>query len=48
MTSIVQAQYSGSNYGFLIKDSAEDTGNIAQAYMSRENTNVPELQLTFG
>jgi hypothetical protein len=48
VTSIVQAQYAGSNYGFMVKDSAEDTGNIAQSYMSRENTNAPELQLTFG
>jgi hypothetical protein len=48
VTSIVQAQLAGTNYGFLIQDSNEASGNIAQSYMSRENTNVPELQLTFG
>ncbi len=46
--SIVQAQYSGTNYGFMIQDQTEDNGNKRQDYMSRENTNPPELQLTFG
>jgi hypothetical protein len=47
VTSIVQAQYPGSNNGFMIQDSAEDTSNILQTYMSRENMNIPELQLTY-
>ena len=48
VTSLVQAQYSGANYGFLIRDSVEDAANTTQVYRSRENTNIPELQLTLG
>jgi Mor family transcriptional regulator len=48
VTSLVQAMMAGSNYGFMLADSAEDTGNNTQTYQSREGTNVPELDLTFG
>jgi hypothetical protein len=46
--SMVQAMMAGTNYGFMIQDQVEDNGNKRQDYMSRENTNPPELQLTFG
>ncbi len=48
VTSLVQAMMAGTNYGFMLEDSAEDTGNNTQTYQSREGTNVPELDLTFG
>jgi hypothetical protein len=48
VTSIVQAQVAGTNNGFLLRDAAEDTGNITNSYQSRENTNDPELVLTVG
>lgn len=31
-----------------IEDAAEDSGNITQVLQSRESSNPPELQLTFG
>jgi hypothetical protein len=46
--SMVQSMMSGSNYGFMVQDQTEDSGNKRQDYMSRENTNPPQLQLTFG
>jgi hypothetical protein len=46
--SIVQAMYSGTNNGFLLKDSNEASGNIKQSYHSREAANDPELVLTVG
>ena len=48
VTSLAQAMMAGTNYGFMLEDSAEDTGNNTQTYQSREGTNVPELDLTFG
>jgi hypothetical protein len=48
VTSIIQAQYAGAAYGFLVRDAVEDATNTTQGYESRENTNIPELQLTFG
>jgi hypothetical protein len=49
VTSLVQAQYSGSNDGLVVKDSVEDTGgtSLEQKFDSRENaTNKPELIVT--
>ena len=48
VTSIVQAQYSGSNYGFIVQDSNEGSGTTSQTYHTRENTNDPQLVVTFG
>ncbi|MGZ8694334.1 MAG: DNRLRE domain-containing protein [Gaiellaceae bacterium] len=48
VTEIAQALYAGTNYGFMIQDSIEDGANLPPAYMSRENSNVPEFQLTLG
>jgi hypothetical protein len=42
--------YSGSNDGFLLKDQTEGAGGAGQTqtYDSRENTNDPQLVITFG
>jgi hypothetical protein len=50
VTSHVQAMYSGSNDGWLLRDSAESATTAAeQQYHSREDaTNPPELVVTFG
>lgn len=49
VTSIVQAQYSGSNNGFLVRDSSESSSTARNQTMHpRENTNDPELVITFG
>jgi len=48
VTSIVQAQYSGSNNGFIVQDSNEGSGTAAQTYHTRENTNDPQLVITYG
>jgi hypothetical protein len=48
VTTIAQALYAGTNNGFILKDSAEGTGTVLQTYHTRENTNDPQLVLTFG
>ena len=49
VTSQVQAMYSGTNTGFIIKDSAEASGSGNQKYNSREAaSNKPQLSITFG
>ena len=52
VTSQVQAMYSGTNNGFLLKDSNETALlNAAQVYQSREgtpNSQDPSLSITFG
>jgi hypothetical protein len=48
VTSIVQAQYAGSNNGFIVQDSNEGSGTAAQTYHTRENTNDPQLVITYG
>jgi hypothetical protein len=50
VTSQVQAMYSGTNQGFLVRDAAEDAVTAAsQSYSSREaSSNRPELVVTFG
>lgn len=50
VTSQVQSMYSGSNYGFLVKDSVEDEVlPSTQDLSSREDvSNFPELLITFG
>jgi hypothetical protein len=41
--------YSGTNNGFIVRDQTEDSsGTSDQKYDSRENTNDPELRITFG
>ncbi len=49
--SLVQAQYSGTNHGFMLRDSAEEnSGSREQRYRSSENgtsSNWPLLELTF-
>ena len=50
VTSIVTSMMSGTNYGFLIKDSAEDNaGALKNDFQSKENAsgNVPYLSVTF-
>ena len=45
----VQALYSGTNNGFVVKDSAEDAATAAeQRIASRENATPSELVVTFG
>jgi large repetitive protein len=46
----VQAMYSGSNNGFLVRDAAEGGPGIEQAFNSREKgtDNPPRLVITFG
>lgn len=49
VTTLVQELYSGSNHGFIIRDQTENSGGTSdQKYDSRENTNDPELRITFG
>jgi hypothetical protein len=49
VTSMVQAMYSGTNYGFRLRDSVENSATIYdQAMHPRENTNDPQLVVTFG
>lgn len=50
VTSQVQAMYSGSNNGFLVRDQTEDGLGEEQQLHSRENApdNPPELVITFG
>jgi hypothetical protein len=48
VTALVQSMYSGNNYGFILKDSAESSGvDFEQKYDGRSNTNKPELIVTF-
>jgi CSLREA domain-containing protein len=50
VTSQVQSMYTGSNHGFVVRDSVEGGSGIEQAFNSRENgtNNPPRLVLTFG
>ena len=49
VTSQVQAMYAGTNTGFVVKDSAEDSATSYENKLdSLETANVPELVLTFG
>jgi large repetitive protein len=49
VTSQVQAMYSGSNFGFIVKDSAEsDNSSAQQRWISREGGTAPSLSITFG
>jgi len=49
VTAHVQAMYTGSNLGFLIRDANEDIpGARTQVYASREDANDPELVVTWG
>jgi len=48
VTSIVQAQYAGTNNGFIVQDSNEGSGTTSQTYHTRENTNDPQLVITYG
>jgi hypothetical protein len=41
--------YAGSNLGFILIDASEDLpGGRTQVYASREDTNDPELVVTWG
>lgn len=48
VTSILQAIYAATDYGFIVKDSNEGSGTAAQTYHTRENTNDPQLVVSFG
>lgn len=49
VTARVQEMYSGSNNGLILRDQTENSaGTFDQKYDSRENTNDPELRITFG
>lgn len=50
VTSQTQALYSGTNTGFVVRDSSETAGaGVTQNYSSRSAaSNKPELQVTFG
>jgi hypothetical protein len=49
VTPQVLEMYSGTNHGFLIRDRTENATSAAeQKFDSRENTNRPQLLLTFG
>jgi hypothetical protein len=50
VTSQVQAMYTGTNTGFLIRDAIENGGGVEQSFNSREKgtDNPPELVVTFG
>ena len=50
VTSHVQAMYSGTNTGFLIRDATENGPGADQAFNSREKgaDNPPQLVITFG
>jgi hypothetical protein len=44
-----QAHYSGTNTGFLVRDSVEDGANVGQSFDSREATsNRPTLTVSWG
>jgi hypothetical protein len=46
----VQAMYSGTNNGFLVRDATENSGGREQQFHSREKApdNPPQLVLTYG
>jgi hypothetical protein len=47
--SLVQGMYSGSNFGFLIRDASESGGGAEQQFHSREKgETMPQLVITFG
>lgn len=47
--TLVQAMYSGSNFGFLIRDANETGGGAEQQFHSREKgSSLPQLVITFG
>ena len=49
VTTQVQGMYSGSNYGFLVRDQTENGAGFEQQFDSREaGSNQPELVLTIG
>jgi hypothetical protein len=49
VTPMVQAMYSGTNNGFLLRDSVENSATTRDQTMHpRENTNDPQLIVTFG
>jgi hypothetical protein len=48
VTTIVQLMYSGSNNGFLIRDSSEGGGGSEQQFHSREKgSEMPQLVIVF-
>jgi hypothetical protein len=48
VTSQVEAMYSGSDYGFSVRDESENGPGIEQQFESSEGTNHPQLVLEFG
>jgi len=49
VSAAVANQYSGSNYGFLVRDSSEGSFSVvAQAMSTREGANPPQLVITWG
>jgi hypothetical protein len=49
VTTQVASMYTGGNYGFLIRDAAENGGGAEQGFHSREKVpdNTPQLVITF-
>jgi Tfp pilus assembly protein PilW len=49
VASLVTEMYSGSNYGFVVRDETEDSATAQlQTFYSREGGIAPELVITFG
>lgn len=51
VTSLVQALYSGSNYGFVVLDDGDyvsGNGSMDETISTREGTSPPRLSITFG
>jgi hypothetical protein len=49
VSSQVQSMYSGSNYGFGVRDQTEDSGSWEQQFESKESgANLPELVVSYG
>jgi large repetitive protein len=50
VTSQVLGMYTGTNNGFLVRDSVEDGGGLAQGFNSREQgvINPPQLVISYG
>jgi hypothetical protein len=47
VATLVQAMYSGTNNGFLIKDATEGEDSEQQFHAREKEENVPQLVLTF-
>jgi hypothetical protein len=49
VSTMVEAMYAGSNYGFGVRDQTESSGSWEQQFESRESgSNLPELVVSYG